>query len=155
MIRCHRYTFFDPCDWKCHAWAWQICASKSEIYHTHIFPFSHINLAVLVFISFLYQRQKMSEKRCLDLGIKGLMQWQTASNWSPTVAQSPTAYTSPFGAPLTRRWESTSMAFLCTWLGRRLDTRCVKGFMAIPVDQRTKLDGIECCSVSPFALRVV
>lgn len=39
-----------------------------------------------------------------------------------TVAQSPIAYTSPSGAPLTRRCASTSIAFLCTWFGSRLDT---------------------------------
>jgi hypothetical protein len=67
------------------------------------------------------------------------------------VAQSPIAYTSPSGAPLTRRCASTSIARLCTWFGSSDDTRAVNGFIAIPVDHSTKFDGMSCVSTLPSA----
>lgn len=74
--------------------------------------------------------------------------WSEDRRSSLTVAQSPIAYIVPLGAPLTRKYASVSTAFLWTWLGRISHKRWVKGFIAIPVDQRTKLVGMVCCSIT-------
>lgn len=79
---------------------------------THEFELIIINLPVLVLVSFIDQLKEVIHGRGFNLPTR-MSRYNTVQKQCPrTVAQSPSAYTSPSGAPLTRRCASTTIAFL-------------------------------------------
>lgn len=146
MIRSHGYFLLDPLDWSrsvsIQLVLWE--SGSPMIFHS----------SKSIFPSWFRSASSTSSNRC-DTRSVSICKWHELMPLCHgiviTVAQSPIAYTSPRGAPFTRRCASTSIAFLWTWLGRRLDTRAVNGFIAIPVDHNTKFAGIVCSTTLPVS----
>lgn len=146
MIRSHGYFLLDPLDWSPSV---SIRLASRDFGLPMI---SHSSKAI--FPSWFRSASSTSSNRCdtRSVSICKLNELMSLCyGIIITVAQSPMAYTSPRGAPFTRRCASTSIAFLWTWLGRRLDTRAVNGFIAIPVDHNTKFAGIVCSTTLPVS----